>query len=54
MLFRSIVRIAKGDVQHGSTDFNSLFAVAGVLFLMTLAMNILGQRVLGRFREQYE
>ena len=49
-----IVRIAKGDVQHGSTDFNSLFAVAGVLFLMTLAMNILGQRVLGRFREQYE
>ena len=24
-----IVRIAKGDVQHGSTDFNSLFAVAG-------------------------
>jgi len=49
-----IVRIAKGDVQHGSTDFNSLFAVAGVLFLMTLSMNMIGQWVLGRFREQYQ
>lgn len=49
-----IVRIAKGDVQHGSTDFNSLFAVAGVLFLMTLAMNVIGQLVLERFREQYQ
>jgi phosphate transport system permease protein len=49
-----IVRIAKGDVQHGSTDFNSLFAVAGVLFALTLLMNILAQWVLGRFREKYQ
>ena len=49
-----IVRIAKGDVQHGSTDFNSLFAVAGVLFVLTLMMNILAQWILGRFREKYQ
>jgi phosphate transport system permease protein len=49
-----IVRIAKGDVQHGSTDFYSLFAVGLVLFLMTLAMNIFAQWVRGRFRQVYQ
>ncbi len=49
-----IVRIAKGDVQHGSTDFNSLFAVAAVLFFLTLFMNIIGQKVLRRYRQVYQ
>lgn len=49
-----IVRIAQGDVPHGSTDFNSLFAVAGTLFLMTLLMNIVAQWVLGRYRQVYQ
>ena len=49
-----IVRIAQGDVQHGSTDFNSLFAVAGVLFIMTLTMNIFAQWTLQRFRQVYQ
>ncbi len=49
-----IVRIAKGDVQHGSTDFNSLFAVATVLFFMTLVMNVIGQKVLRRYRQVYQ
>jgi phosphate transport system permease protein len=49
-----IVRIAKGDVVHGSTDFNSLFAVAGALFFITLLMNIAAQRVLRRYRQVYQ
>jgi phosphate transport system permease protein len=49
-----IVRIAKGDVQHGSTDFNSLFAVGGMLFVMTLLMNIVAQRVLRKYRQVYQ
>lgn len=49
-----IVRIAKGDVVHGSTDFNSLFAVAGALFFMTLIMNITARRVLSRYRQVYQ
>lgn len=48
-----IVRVAKGDLQHGTTDFNSLFAVAGMLFFMTLAMNVIAQRVLRRYRQVY-
>jgi phosphate transport system permease protein len=49
-----IVRIAGGDVQHGSTDFNSLFAVAGVLFFATLGMNILAQWIVKRYRQVYQ
>ncbi len=49
-----IVRIAKGDVVYGSTDFNSLFAVAGTLFCMTLLMNVAARRVLRRYRQVYQ
>ena len=49
-----IVRIAKGDVPHGSADFNSLFAVAAILFLMTLGMNIFAQWMLSRYRQVYQ
>jgi phosphate transport system permease protein len=49
-----IVRIAQGDVQHGSRDFNSLFAVAAVLFFMTLFMNVFAQWILGRYRQVYQ
>jgi phosphate transport system permease protein len=49
-----IVRISGGDVQHGSTDFNSLFAVAGTLFFMTLVMNVFAQWILRRYRQVYQ
>jgi phosphate transport system permease protein len=49
-----IVRIAKGDVQHGSTDFNSLFAVGLTLFTMTLLMNIGADWVRRRYRQVYQ
>ncbi|MFO0865493.1 MAG: phosphate ABC transporter permease subunit PstC [Gemmataceae bacterium] len=49
-----IVRIAKGDVRVGSTDYNSLFAVAAVLFFMTLGMNVIAQKVLKRYRMVYQ
>ncbi len=49
-----IVRAAQGDVQHGSTYFKSLFAVAGVLFVVTLGMNIAAQAILKRYRQVYQ
>lgn len=49
-----IVRAAKGDVESGTTYFNSLFAVAGLLFLLTLAMNIIAQLVIRRYRQVYQ
>src|SRR5581483_6003783 len=49
-----IVRAAKGDVESGTTYFNSLFAVAGLLFFLTLGMNILAQLFIRRYRQVYQ
>lgn len=49
-----IVRMAKGDPEHGTTAYNSLFAVACLLFFMTLAMNVIAQRVMKRYRMVYQ
>lgn len=49
-----IAQVAQGDTPRDTTVFNSLFAVATVLFFMTFAMNILAQKVLRRFRQVYQ
>lgn len=49
-----IVRISSGDLAYDSIDYNSLFAIGLVLFLITLGLNILSQRIVRRFREVYE
>jgi phosphate transport system permease protein len=49
-----IVRISGGDLSWESIDYNSLFALALVLFFMTLALNLISQRIVRRFREVYE
>ncbi len=49
-----IVRISGGDLSYDSIDYNSIFAIGLVLFLITLALNITSQQVIRRFREVYE
>jgi phosphate transport system permease protein len=49
-----IVRISGGDLSYDSIDYNSLFAIGLMLFLITLLLNIIGQRVVRRYREVYE
>jgi phosphate transport system permease protein len=49
-----IVRISGGDISYDSIDYNSIFAIGLVLFLMTLTLNIISRRVVRRFREVYE
>jgi phosphate transport system permease protein len=49
-----IVRISGGDLSYDSIDYNSIFALALVLFLVTLVLNIVSQQVVRRFREEYE
>ncbi len=48
-----IVRISGGDLSYDSIDYNSIFAIALVLFVMTLILNIISQRIVRRFRERY-
>jgi phosphate transport system permease protein len=49
-----IVRISGGDLSYDSIDYNSIFAIGLLLFFMTLALNIISQRIVRRFREVYE
>ncbi len=50
----NIARISGGDLSYGSIDYTSLFAIALMLFLVTLVLNLISQYVVRRFREQYE
>jgi phosphate transport system permease protein len=49
-----IVRISGGDLSYNSIDYNSLFAVGLMLFVITLILNIISNRIVRRFREVYE
>jgi phosphate transport system permease protein len=49
-----IVNVSLGDTPAGTIEYTSLYAVAMSLFLITLAMNVLSQFVLQRFREEYQ
>ena len=48
-----IVQVSLGDTPAGSIEYQSIFAVGLGLFLMTLIMNVLSQRIMARFREAY-
>jgi phosphate transport system permease protein len=48
------VRISGGDLSYDSIDYDSIFAIALLLFFITLALNIISQWVVRRFREVYE
>ena len=49
-----IARISGGDLSYNSIDYTSLFAIALMLFLLTLVLNLISQWVVNRFRERYE
>lgn len=49
-----IVRISGGDLSYDSIDYNSIFAIGLLLFLLTLGLNVLSQWIVQRFREEYD
>lgn len=49
-----IARISGGDLSYNSVDYNSLFAIGLTLFVLTLVLNLISQRVTKRFREVYQ
>lgn len=49
-----IVRISGGDLSYDTPDYNSIFAIGLLLFVITLGLNILSRRIVARFREVYE
>ena len=49
-----IVQVSQGDTPNGTLEFRTIFAVALLLFAMTLLMNLLSQYIVRRYREEYE
>ncbi len=49
-----IARISGGDLSYNSIDYNSIFAIGLMLFIITLLLNILSRYIVRRFREVYE
>lgn len=49
-----IVRISSGDLSFDTIDYNSIFAIGLMLFIITLALNIVNRWIVKRFREVYE
>jgi len=49
-----IVQVSLGDTPSGGVAYQTLFAVATLLFMITLIINIISQMILNRFREVYE
>jgi phosphate transport system permease protein len=45
---------ATGDIPAGSISYKSVFAVGTLLFVMTLAMNVISIRLVRKYREVYE
>jgi phosphate transport system permease protein len=46
------IAIELGEAPYGTPHYHGLFAVGGVLFLMTLSFNLLAERIAARFRYQ--
>ncbi len=48
-----MVNMALGDIQQGSIEFKTVFAVGSVLFVITLIMNLFAKYVIAKNREVY-
>ena len=49
-----IVQVSLGDTPAGSIEYQTLFAVGMLLFVITFIMNLFAHRVVQRYREVYE
>ena len=49
-----ITQVAKGDVENFGVEYFSIYAVATTLFLMTLALTIIGHFIRKRYQEAYD
>ncbi|WFD11212.1 phosphate ABC transporter permease subunit PstC [Tepidibacter hydrothermalis] len=48
-----IVQVSQGDIAKGTIESQTLYAVAMLLFIMTLIMNMLSRYVADKLREEY-
>lgn len=46
-----MVNISLGDIQHGTIEYDTVFAIGALLFLMTLLMNLIAGVIVKKVRE---
>lgn len=49
-----IVQVSMGDTPQGTTEYQSIFAVAATLFVITLVLNIVSQSILSLLNRSYD
>ncbi len=49
-----IVQVSSGDVQHGSLEYNTIFAAGITLFIFTFILNSVSFYIKKRFQEKYD
>jgi phosphate transport system permease protein len=49
-----MLQVGLGDAARGTTDYQSLFAVGSMLFVMTFLLNLGAHFIVRRFREEYQ
>ena len=49
----AMVQLLTGDVTGGGLAYRSLFAIGLTLFVITLSMNVISDRIAARYREEY-
>ncbi|ADI72975.1 phosphate ABC transporter, inner membrane subunit PstC [Methanohalobium evestigatum Z-7303] len=49
----AMVEVAEGDIAAGTAAYDSLFAIGLLLFVITLAMNMVSQYLKSRYKEKY-
>ncbi|MCI0890837.1 MAG: ABC transporter permease subunit, partial [Chloroflexi bacterium] len=49
-----MLQVGLGDTARGTINYQSIFAVGAMLFLITLLFNIASHILVSRFREEYE
>lgn len=48
-----IVQVSLGDTPHGTLEYHTLFAVAMMLFLLTMALNVVSLTIRERYKRMY-
>lgn len=49
-----IVQVSLGDTPAGTVEYQTIFAVGALLFVITLGLNVVAHKIVRRFREAYE
>lgn len=48
-----MVNLSLGDIQQGTIEYKTVYAVGAMLFMITFAMNLFARTIIDKYREEY-